>query len=222
MIQMLIINMLYNEPIFSKVNNAISAPLIIQSQTTVDPSIEPTIEPITMPYDVPLFSQISDISSVNWKQKGCGVADIAMLIEFYKPNTTTVQKVLEEGLASGAYLKNVGWKHDGLAKLATKYDLIGKTHDFSKSDKITALIQLKDIIKEGPAIASIRRGFNPTSSFGHLIVVTGFDDKLVYYNDPGKKEGIRNVPISEFMNGWKKRLIVVRPPATKIQIAKVG
>jgi hypothetical protein len=58
-----------------------------------------------MPYSVPLFSQISDISSAAWKQKGCGVADVAMIVEFYKPNTTSVQKVLEEGLKAGAYVK---------------------------------------------------------------------------------------------------------------------
>jgi len=175
----------------------------------------------TMPYQVPLYSQISDISSVEWKQKGCGVTDIAMIVNFYKPNTTSVQKVLEEAIAGGAYQKNVGWKHDGLAALAKKHGLIGKIYDLSNLDKETAFDQFKDIIKEGPAIASIHRGFDPKSSFGHLIVITGFDDDLVYYNDPGKHDGIRKVSITDFMKGWKKSLIVVRPPPPepKTQIA---
>lgn len=168
-----------------------------------------------MPYNVPLYSQISDISSVAWKQKGCGVTDVAMIVEFYKPNTTSVQKVLEEGLKSGAYQKNVGWKHDGLAALAVKHGLVGKTLDLSSLNKESAFEEFKTIVEEGPVIASIHRGFNPQSSYGHLVVVTGFDDDEVFYNDPGKREGIRKVSISDFMKGWKKRLIVIRPPETK-------
>ena len=80
--------------------------------------------------------------------------------------------------------------------------------------------QFKEIVKEGPVIASIHRGFNPKSSFGHLIVVTGFDEKLVYYNDPGKHDGIRNVAIADFTKGWKKRLIVIRKPETKLALAQ--
>lgn len=179
----------------------------------------PITLPPTMPYNVPLYSQISDISSVEWQQKGCGVADLAMIIEFYKPKTTSVQKVLEEALSGGAYEKNVGWKHDGLAALAVKHGLVGRTYDLSSLDKNTAFSQFQDIIKEGPAVASIHRGFNPKSPFGHLVVITGFDENFIYYNDPGKHDGIRKVSVTEFMKGWKKRLIVVRPPESKIQVA---
>jgi ABC-type bacteriocin/lantibiotic exporter with double-glycine peptidase domain len=179
----------------------------------------PMMPPTIPQFDVPLYYQISDISSVEWQKKGCGVADIAMLVEFYKPNTTSVQKVLEEALASGAYVKNVGWSHQGLADLAGKYGLVGKTYDFSKSDKETAFNQFKNVLKEGPVIASIRRDFDPKSSFGHLIVVTGLDENFVYYNDPGKREGFRKVSIADFNKGWKKRLIVLRLPETKPEIA---
>jgi len=179
----------------------------------------PITTPPTMPYNVPLYSQISDISWPDWKQKGCGVADVAMIIEYYKPKTTTVQKELEEGISSGAYQKNVGWKHDGLAALAKTHDLTGKVLDFSKYNKETSLSEFQNVIKEGPAIASIHRGFNAKSSFGHLIVITGFDDNFIYFNDPGKREGIRKVPVAEFMGGWKRKLIVIRPIEIKKEIA---
>ncbi len=171
-----------------------------------------------MPYSVPSFSQISDISSVSWKQKGCGVADVAMIVEFYKPNTTSVQKVLEEGIKSGAYVKNVGWSHQGLASLALKYGLVGKTVDLSVEKNTTALKEFKEIVEEGPVIASIHRGFNPKSPNGHLIVVTGFDDELVYYNDPGKHYGIKTVAMTDFVKGWKKKLIVIREPEHKANV----
>jgi uncharacterized protein YvpB len=80
------------------------------------------------------------------------------------------------------------------------------------------LSEFKEIVKEGPVIASIHRGFNSKSSYGHLVVITGFDDKLVYYNDPGKHDGIRTVAINDFMKGWKKRLIVIREPETKLSL----
>lgn len=172
-----------------------------------------------MPYNVPLYSQISDISSVAWQQKGCGVADVAMIVEFYKPNTTSVQKVLEEAIKIGAYQKNVGWKHAGLAALAVKHGLVGRTFDFSKLTKEDAFSQFKDILEEGPMIASIHRGFNPKSPYGHLIVATGFDDSFVYYNDPGKRDGIKKTTIADFIKGWKKRLIVIRPPETKVALS---
>ena len=168
-----------------------------------------------MPYPVPLYSQINDISSIAWQQKGCGVADVAMIVEFYKPNTTTVQKVLEEGIKGGAYVKNVGWSHAGLAALAVKHGLVGKTVDLSVLTREAAFSQFKNTLKEGPIIASIHRGFDPKSPFGHLIVATGFDENFVYYNDPGKREGNRKATISDFMKGWKKRLIVIRPPQVK-------
>ncbi|MFA5934033.1 MAG: C39 family peptidase [Candidatus Paceibacterota bacterium] len=171
-----------------------------------------------MPYNVPLYSQITDISSVEWRQKGCGVADLAMLIEYYKPNTTSVDEVLREALAGGAYQNGAGWKHDGLAAVAAKHGLVGKTFDLTKLNKEDSLDELKSIVKEGPAVASIRRGFAAQSPYGHLIVVTGFDNDSIYYNDPGKRDGIRKVPITTFMQGWKKRLIVVRPPTPKTKL----
>ncbi|HVY35802.1 MAG TPA: C39 family peptidase [Candidatus Paceibacterota bacterium] len=172
-----------------------------------------------MPYNVPLYSQIRDISSVVWQQKGCGVTDVAMIVDFYKPNNTTVQKVLEEAIAAGAYQKGVGWKHDGLAALAAKHGLVGTTLDLSMLKTNDAFHHFEDVVKEGPVIASIHRGFDPKSPYGHLIVITGVDDMLVYYNDPGKRDGIRSVSIADFKNGWKKRLIVIRPPETKIALA---
>ncbi|MFA6325152.1 MAG: C39 family peptidase [Candidatus Paceibacterota bacterium] len=204
--------------------NGLISPNINQIELAT-PIVPPIIAPISMPYDVPLYSQISDISSIEWKQRGCGVADVAMIVNFYKPKTTTVQKVLEHGISMGAYQKNVGWKHDGLASLAKKYDMEGKALDFSKIDKDNAFEQFQNIIKEGPAIASIHRNFDPNLSFGHLIVITGFDDNLIYYNDPGKRDGIRNVSIVDFMKGWKRRLIVIRPlksieTKTEIALAK--
>ncbi|MEI7709746.1 MAG: C39 family peptidase, partial [bacterium] len=119
----------------------------------------------------------------------------------------------EEALKiNGAYVTHVGWSYKGLATLATQHGFVGKTVDLSKLSTDSAFSQFKSTVQEGPVIASIHRAFNPASPFGHLIVITGFDDKLVYYNDPGKNDGIRTVSISDFNKGWEKRLIVIREP----------
>lgn len=183
----------------------------------------PISVPVTIPrYDVPLYSQISDISWPDWRQKGCGIVDVTMIIEFYKPNTTSVQEVLEQGIKSGAYVTKVGWSHDGLAKLAKKHGLVGKVYDFSKSDKDTAFSQFQNILKEGPVIASIHRGFDPKSPYGHLVVITGSDKDFIYYNDPGKREGIRKVSIADFKKGSKRRFIDISPPEEKTENAQVA
>lgn len=207
--------MLYNIPLYSQISTISPTTSSVKQET-------PIKAPIVMPYDVPLYSQIADISSVEWKQKGCGVTDVAMLVNYYKPKTTNVQAVLEAGIKSGAYVKNVGWSHTGLASLAKKYGLHGEEKSFYDFNKETAFNEFKKIIDEGPAIASIHRNFDPELSFGHLVVITGYDDKLVYYNDPGKHDGIRTVSISSFMSGWKRKLIVIRPPIeteSKTQLA---
>jgi uncharacterized protein YvpB len=195
--------MLHGNPVISDLNQI--------SQTQNTENVASLTAEIKMPYSVPLYSQISDISWTDWKQKGCGVTDVAMIVNYYKPDTTNAQEALEFGIKTGAYVKNVGWSHDGLARLATKYNMTGEVQAFWDYDKDTAFEEFKKVIKDGPAIASIHRNFDPKLSFGHLVVITGFDDKLVYYNDPGKREGIRSIPIEQFMKGWKRKLIVIRP-----------
>lgn len=161
--------------------------------------------------NVPFYSQFADIQSANWQKKACGVTSLAMLIDYYKPNSVTPQKMLTQGLNSGAYVTNAGWSHQGLANLVSKYGLVGKTYDLSKLNSKIALEQFKDILKDGPVMASIYYKFDPKSTIPHLVVIVGIDGDTVYYNDPSAKGGDKEISITNFMKGWKKRLIVVRP-----------
>lgn len=174
----------------------------------------PVIATTPITYEVPLHYQISEIKSIDWKQKGCGVASLAMLVDFYKPDdTASVQTLLEQGLRAGAFQKGVGWTHQGLANLAKKYGLVGTTYTLAGMKNGDAFPQFEKLLGDGPVIASIHRNFDPKNSAGHLVVVTGFDKDFIYYNDPGKHEGKRKVAISDFLKGWKKSFIVVRLPA---------
>lgn len=161
--------------------------------------------------EVPFYSQFSDISSVKWQKLGCGVTSLAMLIEFYQPGIVSVNNLLKEGLAAGAFINGAGWSHKGLALIAEKYGLKGANYDYSNLDKNAAFVQLEKFLKEGPVIASVHYKLDPKNPIPHLVVVNGVNNGLVYYNDPAAKIGGENISIQNFLKAWKKRFIAVRP-----------
>ncbi len=168
--------------------------------------------------DVPFYSQFADISSLSWQKRACGIASLAMLIDFYKPDTITPQQLLVRGINSGAYT-DAGWSHQGLANLASKYGLKGKVYDLSKLGSQTAFNQFKDILKNGPVMVSIYYKFDPKSTIPHLVVINGVANDMIYYNDPAAKTGEKKISIADFMKGWKKRFITVRPTNLGSEVA---
>ncbi|OGD67078.1 hypothetical protein A2442_00435 [Candidatus Campbellbacteria bacterium RIFOXYC2_FULL_35_25] len=162
-------------------------------------------------FDVPFFSQFEDISAVKWQKIGCGIASLAMLVEYYEPGEVSVDTLLNEGIASGAYLKDAGWIHRDLALLADDHGLEGMNYDLSSANMDTAFAQFETAVEEGPVIASVHYTFDPQNPIPHLVVISGIDGDVVYYNDPaGKSEG-GNLSVGAFKRAWKKRYIEVRP-----------
>lgn len=172
---------------------------------------EPLIEQ-DVPF-VPFFSQFADISDPKWRKVGCGVASLAMLIEFYRPGSVSVDTLLDEGIASGAYLNNAGWTHKGLADLANNYGLMSAPHDLSSMSMDTAFSEIRTALKEGPVIASVHYTFDPKNPIPHLVVINGIEDDIVHYNDPAESSGGGTISAEKFMQAWKKRYIDVRQPA---------
>lgn len=163
--------------------------------------------------EVPFYSQMSDIDWPSWRGKACGVASVAMLIDFYRGSgTVSPQGLLEEGIASGFYLENAGWTHEGLARLAERRGLEGEPYDLSYLNMDAAFERLAGILQDGPVIASVYSRFNPKSTIPHLAVINGIEGGMVYYNDPLEEAGGGTISIEAFKRGWKKRLIVIRPP----------
>lgn len=160
--------------------------------------------------DVPFYSQFYDISSPKWQKLGCGIADLAMLIEFYNPGVVSVDTLLQEGIASGAFIDGAGWSHRGLALLAQSYDLQGQSYDLSHLDMDTAFAQLEEVLREGPVIASVRYKLEPQNPIPHLVVINGVSGSVVYYNDPAAVSAGQKISIQNFTKAWKKRFIVVR------------
>ena len=160
--------------------------------------------------NVPFYSQFRDIPRIEWRSESCGIASLAMALEFYKPNSVSVPKLLVEALKFGAYQPGVGWKHSQLASLAGLYGLVGTSYDFSKMGNQAAFNEFKQFLGGGPMVVSIHNKFNPKASLGHLVVVTGIENDIVYYHDPAGNGKEKAISISGFLAGWKKRFITVR------------
>jgi|CXWL01.1.fsa_nt_gi ABC-type bacteriocin/lantibiotic exporter with double-glycine peptidase domain len=173
----------------------VNAPSIIETATTAD---------------VPFYSQFKEITSTKWQKVGCGVASLAMVIDYYT-EAVPVNTLLKQGIASGAYLESVGWTYKGLIQLANKYGLEGRSYDLKSSGKDTAFTRFKKELKNGPVIASVHYKFDPKSTIPHLVVIDEIRDGLVYYNDPAEKVGGKTISTEVFLKAWKMRFIVVRP-----------
>lgn len=161
--------------------------------------------------DVPFYSQFHDIQASSWQKVGCGVASLAMVIEYYKPDTVSVNVLLTQAIASGAYNKKAGWIHKDLILLSKKYGLHGESYDVSQLGKDAAFTQFKKYLKEGPVIVSVHYKFDPRSPIPHLVVIDGIDNNTLYYNDPAAKNGEKTISTDDFLKAWKKRFIVIRP-----------
>lgn len=160
---------------------------------------------------VPFFSQFSDISAPAWKKVGCGIASLAMLIDFYEPGVVDVDELLEKGIRAHAYQEDAGWTYAGLIGLSVGFGLTGETHDFGGFTNEEAYKNFKKDLEEGPLMASVHYTFEPTNPIPHLVVITGLKDGLIYYNDPADKSGGNSLDEKTFQRAWKKRYIEIRP-----------
>ncbi len=175
--------------------------------------------PETMPADtretdrvriVPFFSQFDDISQPSWRKVACGVASLAMLVEYYKPGVATADTLLAAGIAADAYTDN-GWSHAGLIGLAEDLNLRGSTQSLSHLSAADAFDTLADVVTEGPVMVSVHYTFEPTNPIPHLVVVTHIADGYVHYNDPAEKRGNGFISAEKFQRAWKQRYIEIRP-----------
>lgn len=166
---------------------------------------------ITSVYTVPFYSQFSDISSPNWQRVGCGIASLAMLIDFYSGDVEPVDELLNRGIKIGAFLTDAGWIHQGLINLAGKYNLSGDSISLSHLSLDSAFSEFETILKRGPVMASVHYTFDPTNPIPHLVVINGVKSGKVFYNDPAEEDGGGSISIEKFKESWKKRYIKIKP-----------
>lgn len=162
-------------------------------------------------YDVPFSSQYTDLGHHEWRARGCGIASLKMVMDFWHAQnaakqTVSLDELLQAGLARGAYLEHVGWKHRGLAELAQHYGYEAYNVEGASWEMLLAELE------RGPVLASVFSRFDPSSRDGHIIAVTGWDGALVAFNDPIKldaREGKKLLALQTFLPAFKQRYIVI-------------
>lgn len=170
---------------------------------------------------VPFYSQFKDIESPKWQQAGCGITDLAMIINYYTPHAVVVNTLLKEGIAAGAFDPNNGWIYAGLIQVSRNYGLDGTYYDLSALTAATAFKRFSALLHDGPVILSVHYQFNPKSTLKHLIVINGMDAHFIYYNDPAAFVGQKKISIPNFLKGWKQKVIVIRPNTPKIIATRI-
>jgi len=179
---------------------------------TTTPTLQQTIVADSQPHHiVPFYSQFADITEPQWQKVGCGIASVAMLIDFYADNKTTVDDLLEQGIKAGYFLSDAGWTHQGLINLTKQFGLDGVSVGLQHLSMDSAFDELESIVTQGPVMVSVHYTFQPTNPIPHLAVITGIDTELVYYNDPADLAGGNSISIAQFKSAWKKRYISIRP-----------
>lgn len=158
------------------------------------------------------FSQHLDLSHDEHKLRGCGIASLGMLLGDKISNLDELYKL---GLEQGAYLPGVGWRHAGLANLAKHFGFNNSYNlDLAQEDLEVALSKLKIELAQGPILVSVFSNYEPGHKDGHIIVLLSLNETQAEVLDPAAKDHTdihQFIPTEKFINGWKKRLIVVRP-----------
>lgn len=161
--------------------------------------------------DVPFYSQFKDISSPGWQKVGCGIASLAMVVDYFATSSVSVNKMLSEGIALGAYSSKNGWTYAGLISLAAKYRMQGESRILYNTSTENALAKLQSDLKSGPVLASVHYKFDPKNPIPHLVVINRIEQDSVYYNDPAAASGNKKITLAKFLAAWKKRYLVFRP-----------
>lgn len=181
-------------------------------------------------YNVPFYSQHKHVPFVDWKNRGCGITALKMLLDFWhlkNPcNRTASLAELIRKRTNGAFIKNVGWSHSGLVSIARNYGYDGFNKDLAllKIKPQQVFEQLKKDLEYFPVIASVWNNFNPVHQGGHLVVVTGINSDRIYLNDPketNKKSGSKVLSKKEFIKAFKKRYVAIYPTDTVSRLEKM-
>ena len=175
-----------------------------------------------MKLEVPYYSQYLDVINLDWQPRACGIVCLKMLLESRGIQTPSLDKMIEQGNAIGAYGES-GWKHAGLIALAYQYGIRLSRAEWRHSDTKTAdglneegiEFLISELRAGKPVLISAIKKFTETDKF-HLMVLTGFEEKDgvvtgFYYHDSdtivrGEGDNLF-VLIDTFRTKWRRMAI---------------
>lgn len=170
-----------------------------------------------MKLEIPFYSQFTDVTLEEWKERACAPTCLKMVLDFLDPARTvfTIDDLIKEGLGIGAYQDGIGWIHIGLVRLAHNHGFLGYNEEFRSLDKEVenqfiekTIEKIKDKIEAGlPVIVSCAINWDEIHR-PHQVVIVGFDENGFYYHEPHKEtkeEGAnRFVDFQTFRTHWRK------------------
>ena len=184
-----------------------------------------------MKLSVPYYSQFDAIKIPEWKERGCAVTCLKMCLDFAKPDAIpSIDDLIKEGEIINGYTPNIGWRHEGLVRLAHNHGIPAYPEEFRSvevnlSDKTFSKSKFeKDLIDKGvlrirdsidrsvPAIVSIS-----TNLGFHQIVIIGYEDNVgevsgFFVHDPDNRTGEKKevfVTLTDFLKQWRNFAIFV-------------
>lgn len=169
-----------------------------------------------MHFSVPAYSQYLDVRNCAWKRRSYGIVALKMVMDYYEPRRAAARSLphlIRARTRAHALVRNKGWSHAGLARIAKQYGFHGENYDWCKQSPREAFRKFKKHLARGPMLASIYRGLKP-NAHGHLVVITGFKEGVVYYHDPDSRtrhDIARRATLAKFLKGWKRRIVVICP-----------
>ncbi len=184
-----------------------------------------------MQLSVPYFSQISDITKEDWRDRACTIANLKMVLEYYASNGSTpavpsIDELIEEGTEIHAYDPAVGWSHEGVVRLARNHGVNAYAQEFRSmtidrrtgsaspsaySDKLfgEGLGKIAHHLEEGhPVIVSVLPGFGSNTQY-HTVLVVGVernaagDIEHFWCLDPFAERGQGETPIAVPLEKFK-------------------
>lgn len=166
--------------------------------------------------NVPYYSQRLDVLDSEWKWRSCGICALKMAMEFLGEVKISADNLIKEGLKINAYLKNVGWIHQGLVDIAKRHGFKNSFRkewpEDKKNEAIKYLVEFLE--KEIPVLASVKN-----KEEGHLALIVGAEMKSdlpegFYIHDPdayNREDGaFKFLNLLKFLEIWKGRIIVLQ------------
>lgn len=153
-----------------------------------------------MKIEVPFYPQKWDLSqwqklgfesfktAQRWEKSSCGILCLKMAIDSsllakVKPLSPLIADYIKRGVEIGAYKNSVGWKHDGLVRLAKKFRFSAENREHVSPTELCEMLKQNSL-----PIISIKWAFEDRKSLkekilfwkkfgGHLALVVGFEEE---------------------------------------------
>ena len=199
-----------------------------------------------MNLNIKYYSQYSEKIEKDWQSRSCAIVCLQMVLDFYKKESKPIDLIKEglfisedlekRGRRTEGYTREFGWGHELLVTILRNHGLPAYKQDFrsikfnlddstfSNSGFESEIFEFginkirENLLNNKPVIVSIVKDTLNKKTSGHMVVVSGLEEKNgevkgFYIKDPEIKDNSGSqddfIDIEKFINIWKKLAIFV-------------